>query len=232
MTHMGDWITAKIPLQLSKQIDSFLESQEGQMEGYPTKAQFIAEALREKLEKTGSLKPQLDRIERDLEFIQKKILDIGLSQVIENKLETSKLPKAVFKPVTISETVYDKFQDVYQKNKAGLAMKGVNSFSGYVTYMLEEMMQKDKTFARYAPKIEKIAVDDDRVILKDNIKNRIAEVVVENKELFCQLCEEKDCVHCGYVFSLPDLFEVLNARGIKQTKGIKRSKIRKKIVQK
>ena len=51
-------------------------------------------------------------------------------------------------------------------------MKGVNSFSGYVTYMLEEMMQKDKTFARYAPKIEKISVDDDRVILKDNMKNR------------------------------------------------------------
>ena len=43
-------------------------------------------------------------------------------------------------------------------------------FSGYVTYMLEEMMQKDKTFARYAPKIEKISVDDDRVVLKDNMK--------------------------------------------------------------
>ena len=66
-------------------------------------------------------------------------------------------------------------------------MKGVNSFSGYVTYMLEEMMQKDKTFARYAPKIEKISIDDDRVVLKDNIKNRIAEVAIQKGELFCQL---------------------------------------------
>ena len=80
------------------------------------------------------------------------------------------MPKAGFKSITVSERVYDKFQDVYQKSKDDLAMKGVNSFSGYVTYMLEEMMQKDKTFARYAPKIEKISVDDDRVILKDNIK--------------------------------------------------------------
>ena len=86
------------------------------------------------------------------------------------------MPKAGFKSITVSENVYDKFQEVYQKNKSDLAMKGVNSFSGYVTYMLEEMMQKDKTFARYAPKLEKISVDDDRVILKDNIKNRIAEV--------------------------------------------------------
>ena len=125
------------------------------------------------------------------------------------------MPKAGFKSITISETVYDKFHDVYQKSKGDLP---VNSFSGYVTYMLEEMMQKDKTFARYAPKIEKISIDDDRVVLKDNIKNRIAEVAVQKGELFCQLCDEKDCVHVGYVFSLPDVYEVLNARGIKSPK--------------
>ena len=125
------------------------------------------------------------------------------------------MPKAGFKSITISETVYDKFHDVYQKSKGDLP---VNSFSGYVTYMLEEMMQKDKTFARYAPKIEKISIDDDRVILKDNMKNRIAEVAVQKGELFCQLCDEKDCVHVGYVFSLPDVYEVLNARGIKHPK--------------
>ena len=125
------------------------------------------------------------------------------------------MPKAGFKSITISETVYDKFHDVYQKSKGDLP---VNSFSGYVTYMLEEMMQKDKTFARYAPKIEKISIDDDRVVLKDNMKNRIAEVAVQKGELFCQLCDEKDCVHVGYVISLPDVYEVLNARGIKSPK--------------
>ena len=125
------------------------------------------------------------------------------------------MPKAGFKSITISETVYDKFHDVYQKSKGDLP---VNSFSGYVTYMLEEMMQKDKTFARYAPKIEKISIDDDRVVLKDNMKNRIAEVAVQKGELFCQLCDEKDCVHVGYVFSLPDVYEVLNSRGIKSPK--------------
>ena len=125
------------------------------------------------------------------------------------------MPKAGFKSITVSETVYNKFNEIYQNNKSDLTMKGVNSFAGYVTYMLEEMMQKDETFARYAPKIEKISVDDDRVILKDNIENRIAEVAIQNGELFCQLCEEKTCVHIGFVFSLPDVYKVLNARGIK-----------------
>lgn len=125
------------------------------------------------------------------------------------------MPKAGFKSITVSENVYDKFFNVYEKSKEDLAMKGVNSFSGYVTYMLEEMMQKNKTFARYAPKLEKISVDGDRVILKDNIKNRIAEVMIQRGELFCQLCEEKDCVHVGFIFSLPDVYEVLNSKGIK-----------------
>jgi len=128
------------------------------------------------------------------------------------------MPKAGFKSITVSEEVYDKFYDVFEKNKSDLMMKGVNSFSGYVTYMLEQMMQKDKTFARYAPKLEKIAVDDNRVVLKDNIKNRIAEVAIQNGELYCMLCEEKDCFHVGFVFSLPDVYEVLNARGIKHQK--------------
>ncbi len=97
-------------------------------------------------------------------------------------------------------------------------MKGVNSFSGYITYMLEENIQKDKIFARYAPKLEKISVDGDRVVLKDNIKNRIAEVTIQRGELFCQLCEEKDCVHIGFVFSLPDVYEILNAKGIRHPK--------------
>jgi ribosomal protein S17E len=100
------------------------------------------------------------------------------------------MPKAGFKSITISEQVYDKFHDVFQKNKSDLSMKGVNSFAGYITYMLEDMMLKDKTFARYAPKLEKVSVDDDRVIIKDNIKNRIAEVTIQRGELFCQLCED------------------------------------------
>ncbi len=128
------------------------------------------------------------------------------------------MPKPGFKSITVSEQVYDKFHDVFQKNKSELSMKGVNSFAGYITYMLEDMMLKDKTFARYAPKLEKISVDGDRVIIKDNIKNRIAEVTIQRGELFCQLCEEKDCFHIGFVFSLPDVYEVLNSKGIKHPK--------------
>ena len=71
------------------------------------------------------------------------------------------MPKPGFKSITISQTVYHKFYDDYKKNKDNLNMKGVNSFAGYITYMLEDTMQKDKTFAKYAPKLELISMEDD-----------------------------------------------------------------------
>ncbi|MDP3780753.1 MAG: hypothetical protein AABW55_02850 [Thermoproteota archaeon] len=128
------------------------------------------------------------------------------------------MPKEGFKSITVSDTVYDRYYEIYQKNKQELTMKGVNSFAGYITYMLEQTMQKDKTFAKYAPKLEKVSIDDDRVIVKDNIKNRIAEVTVQRGELYCQLCEEKNCFHVGFVFSLPDVYEILNSKGIRHPK--------------
>ena len=94
-----------------------------------------------------------------------------MSTLIYGKVHN--MPKPGFKSITISEAVYDKFNQTYQKNKGELTMKGVNSFAGYVTYLLEDVMKKDKTFARYAPKLERVSVDADRIILKDNIKNRI-----------------------------------------------------------
>ena len=97
-------------------------------------------------------------------------------------------------------------------------MKGVNSFAGYITYMLEDTMQKDKTFAKYAPKLELISIEDDRVIIKNNIENRIAEIVYQRGELYCQLCEAKDC-HCiGYVWSIPEIYEKLNSKGIRNNR--------------
>ena len=128
------------------------------------------------------------------------------------------MPKPGFKSITISETVYAKFYDVYKKNKDNLTMKGVNSFAGYITYMLEDTMQKDKTFAKYAPKLELISIEDDRVIIKNNIQDRIAEIVYQKDDLYCQLCEAKDC-HCiGYVWAIPEIYEKLNSKGIRNNR--------------
>ena len=124
------------------------------------------------------------------------------------------MPKPGYKTITISEKVYNKFLEFSKKNQVA----GVNSFSGYVTYLLESKMAKDKTFAKYAPKLELISIEEDRVIIKNKIENRIAEIVFQRDDLYCQLCEAKDC-HCiGYAWSIPEIYEKLNSEGIRHNR--------------
>jgi len=124
------------------------------------------------------------------------------------------MPKPGYKTITISEKVYNKFLEFSKKNQVA----GVNSFSGYVTYLLESKMAKDKTFAKFAPKLELISIEEDRVIIKNKIENRIAEIVYQRDDLYCQLCEAKDC-HCiGYAWSIPEIYEKLNSKGIRHHK--------------
>ena len=149
---MGEWITTKIPLDLAKQIDSFLNSKEGQI--FPNKMQFISEALREKWEKDSSIKPQLNRLERDLAFLTDKLL--------------------------------------YEEKRKKLEKLG------YVS-------PKKKRKTRF----DVISVDNDYVILKDNIKKRIAEVVVQGGGLFCQLCEKEDCKHTKFASTISEVSDVL-----------------------
>src|ERR671937_609204 len=121
----------------------------------------------------------------------------------------------IIQSITVSENVYKKFFEVYEKNKKGLELKGITSFSGYLTSMMEEMMIKNEVFAKHSPFMEKIAIDQNRVILKDNKKNRIAEVLLKNGELQCLLDERSDCVHVGFVYSLPELYRIIQNKGIK-----------------
>lgn len=125
------------------------------------------------------------------------------------------MPESGFKSITVSELVYKRFFDVYTQIKKQLELKGITSFSGYVTSIMDEMMLRNEVFAKYAPMLEKIATDDNRIVIKDNKKNRIAEVQVKGGDLYCLLDERNDCVHVGFVYSLPEVYRILHERGVK-----------------
>ena len=55
---------------------------------------------------------------------------------------TNLMPKAGFKSITVSENIYDKFHARFEKKKEALAMRGISSFSGYVTFVLSENLKK------------------------------------------------------------------------------------------
>ena len=131
------------------------------------------------------------------------------------------MPKPGFKSITVSEYVYNKFFKVYEKRKNDLELKGITSFSGYLTSMMEETMIKHEAFAKQAPFMEKISIDIDRVLLKDNKKNRIVEVILKNGELRCLVDEKTDCIHIGFVYSLPEVYMIMNNKGVRIPKSLR-----------
>lgn len=128
------------------------------------------------------------------------------------------MPKPGFRSITIAEDVYDRFHEEFEKTKPEMRRKGVNSFAGFVTYMIEERMLDDKIFAKHAPMLEEVATYNDRVVIKDNKTDRIADVVIRNGELYCQLCEASNCTHVGFVFALPKVYAALAKHGVKPPK--------------
>ena len=52
------------------------------------------------------------------------------------------MPKLGFKSLTISCDIYDKFYKKYEKKKKILAMKGINSFSGYMVSILSKQLEE------------------------------------------------------------------------------------------
>jgi hypothetical protein len=124
------------------------------------------------------------------------------------------MPKPGFKTITVKEHIFNKYHELYKKAKKEHRLKENMSFSGFVTSMMQETMAKYEAFAKHAPFLEKFAIEQDRVIIKDNKLDRIAEVMVRNGELQCLLDEKTDCIHIGFVYSLPEIYTVLKKKSI------------------
>ncbi len=125
------------------------------------------------------------------------------------------MPKPGFKSITVSDYVYNRFFETYEKNRRGLELKGITSFSGYLTSMMEETMTKYEAFARHEPFMEKIDVEQNRITVKDNKKDKIAEIFLRDDQLYCSLDGNTDCVHIGFVYSLPEFYNIMTTKGIK-----------------
>lgn len=50
------------------------------------------------------------------------------------------MPRKGFRSITVRDSVYDYFEKLWRAEEAEYRLKGVSSFSGYVTMKLSELM--------------------------------------------------------------------------------------------
>ena len=69
------------------------------------------------------------------------------------------MPKQGYKSITVSDVVYEYFEQIYRKNKTVLALQGINSFSGFCVWIMSSVTDQkeiDKlTFVKALLKLPK-----------------------------------------------------------------------------
>ena len=121
----------------------------------------------------------------------------------------STMPIRGFRSISISESIYARFNEDYHKSRDGLAALGIRSLSGYMSYLLESRIKEEQTLASHVPMIRKVSVEDGRAVMLDNTIDRIAEVVPRDGRLYCLLCADNNCLHVGFAYALPEISAVL-----------------------
>ena len=115
------------------------------------------------------------------------------------------MPERRFRTITVSAQLYQQVQERAKKEKKPLAV--------FVSDILVNMLYVDEKFANYVPLLDLVALETDQVIIRDNKKDKIADVRVKKGasgkvELYCDFDRTDYCPHTAFAAALP---QVLNA---------------------
>ena len=75
----------------------------------------------------------------------------------------------------------------------------------YTNELLMMSIERDEFISKYFPFIEKIALDGNRIVLKDNKLNQYCEVTKKEQKIYCDLDESFDCIHIQFALSLLEI---------------------------
>ena len=120
------------------------------------------------------------------------------------------MPKEGFTVITITQQAHDKAKQRY--NQKVRSEKLAKSFSKYVNDLILETIEADENLSLSAPFMQKIGLQDNSIMIKDNKIGRIVEVQVHGKDLICMLDESKNCVHVGYACAIPEVYRIMSER--------------------
>jgi hypothetical protein len=96
------------------------------------------------------------------------------------------------------------FKDTYDVMKANAEKKRWNT-KDYINTILMEAIERDRFLQSYAPSLSKIGYEGNILFIRDAKKNKTAEIYLRDRALYCNLCEEKSCVHVHYALALPEV---------------------------
>jgi len=115
------------------------------------------------------------------------------------------MPQSGQKTITVSGKHLLQLQQKYDLERE--KHPGISFASFIAESALMELERRQ--LIREAAFISLIGFHDDMITLKDVKKKKFVEVQIKNKELICLTDNNKDCIHIGFAFALPEVRRAL-----------------------
>ncbi|HXV45696.1 MAG TPA: hypothetical protein VD736_03385, partial [Nitrososphaera sp.] len=96
------------------------------------------------------------------------------------------------------------FKETYEVMKAIAAKRRWNT-KDYINTVLMEVIERDRFLQSYAPSLSKIGYENNILFIRDAKISKTAEIYLRDRALYCNVCDEKDCVHIHYALALPEV---------------------------
>jgi len=119
------------------------------------------------------------------------------------------MPKPGFKSFSLNEEMYELLLSNFEKNKEKLRVQGISSFSGYLVSLLTKSNNENTLTKKDTMIFSVIYLKNNKLAIKDNLRNRVAELSIEKGKIFCYLDKRSDCNHVGFAYSLPEVYPLL-----------------------
>lgn len=87
--------------------------------------------------------------------------------------------------------------------------------STYVQDILWQIIEEDEILRQCGPFLEKMTVESDRIFIKDNRMDEIAELRLKDGRLHCGRDNSFECVHVGFAWAIPEVYRTMKLQGCK-----------------
>ena len=122
--------------------------------------------------------------------------------------------------VSLQRQLVDRIEEYIQNHPE----RGYKSIADFVTDAVRKRCEELKILVPTPPELpelEHFNVYEDHVTVIDHKNRKIANVYFRNNNVFCDVCETKNCRHIEYVLKLPKVVGILSQKGwvIDEDKG-------------
>lgn len=108
------------------------------------------------------------------------------------------------KGIIIHRDLVQPLQTWYEVDQIAEGIRG-RSFQRYVNEILKDWIDKREFLKERFPMLWHVAIQENRVILKDSKKNMYVDVHLSDGTLYCDADKTDDCIHVHFVLAMPEL---------------------------